>query len=83
MKGGSGTQGFSIKGSESFKAKGRVTTVNPLTVSFKDAEEKIVRAEKIEPPKNYSRCLRSFSHLITGECTTRRYAHLVTTTLLR
>jgi len=47
MKGGSGTQGFSIKGSESFKAKGRVTLpVNPLTVSFKDAEEKIVRAEK-------------------------------------
>ena len=47
MKGGSGTQGFSIKGSESFKAKGRVTLpVNPLTVSLKDAEEKIVRAEK-------------------------------------
>ena len=47
MKGGNGTQGFSIKGSESFKARGRVTLpVNPLTVAMKDAEEKIVRAEK-------------------------------------
>jgi hypothetical protein len=47
MKGGNGTQGFSIKGSESFKARGRITLpVNPLTVSMKDAEEKIVRGEK-------------------------------------
>ena len=47
MKGGSGAQGFNIRGSESFRAKGRTTLpVNPLLVAFKDAEEKIVRAEK-------------------------------------
>ena len=47
MKGGTGAQGFNIRGSESFRAKGRTTLpVNPLLVAFKDAEEKIVRAEK-------------------------------------
>lgn len=47
MKGGNGTAGFSIKGAESFRAKGRTSLpVNPLLVAFKDAEEKIVRAEK-------------------------------------
>lgn len=47
MRSGVRASGFSIKGSESFKAKGRVTLpVNPLLVSFKDAEEKIVRAER-------------------------------------
>ncbi len=47
IKGNPSASGFSIRGSESFKAKGRVTLpVNPLLVSFKDAEEKIVRAEK-------------------------------------
>ena len=40
-------KGFNIKGSESMKAKGRVTLPdNPLFVAFKDAEEKILRAEK-------------------------------------
>lgn len=47
MRSGVGAAGFSVKGSESFKAKGRVTLpVNPLLVSFKDAEEKIIRAER-------------------------------------
>ncbi len=47
IKGSPKAAGFSIRGSESFKARGRVTLpVNPLLVSFKDAEEKIVRAEK-------------------------------------
>jgi len=40
-------KGFNIQGSESMKARGRVTLPqNPLLNSFKDAEEKIVRAEK-------------------------------------
>jgi len=47
MRSGVGAAGFSVKGSESFKAKGRITLpVNPLLVSFKDAEEKIIRAER-------------------------------------
>ena len=47
MRSGVGAAGFSVKGSESFKARGRVTLpVNPLLVSFKDAEEKIIRAER-------------------------------------
>ena len=47
IKGNPKASGFSIRGSESFKARGRVSLpVNPLLVSFKDAEEKIVRAEK-------------------------------------
>lgn len=40
-------KGFNIQGSESMKARGRVTLPqNPLLNAFKDAEEKIVRAEK-------------------------------------
>ena len=47
MRSGVGAAGFNIKGSESFRAKGRITLpVNPLLVSFKDAEEKIIRAER-------------------------------------
>ncbi len=47
MKSGTRASGFSIKGSESFRAKGRITLpVNPLLVAFKDVEEKIVRAER-------------------------------------
>jgi hypothetical protein len=44
---GNGSKGFSIKGKESFKAKGRITMPeNPLLNSFIDGETKIVRAEK-------------------------------------
>ena len=46
MKGGNGTQGFSINDLESFKARGRNSPGEPSTVAMKDAEEKIVRAEK-------------------------------------
>ena len=47
MVAGSGAKGFSIKGKESFKAKGRITMPeNPLLNSFIDGETKIVRAER-------------------------------------
>ena len=47
MVAGNGTKGFSIKGKESFKAKGRITMPeNPLLNSFIDGETKIVRAER-------------------------------------
>ena len=47
MKTGPRTSGISIRGSESFRAKGRITLpVNPLLVSFKDVEDKIIRAER-------------------------------------
>lgn len=47
MKTGSRTSGFSVRGSESFRAKGRITLpVNPLLVAFKDVEDKIIRAER-------------------------------------
>jgi len=47
IKGNVAAAGFNIRGSESFKAKGRITLpVNPLLVAFKDAEEKIIRAER-------------------------------------
>ena len=47
MKSGTRTSGFSVRGSESFRARGRITLpVNPLLVAFKDVEEKIVRAER-------------------------------------
>ena len=47
MVAGNGAKGFSIKGKESFKAKGRITMPeNPLLNSFIDGETKIVRAER-------------------------------------
>ena len=47
MRSGVKASGFSIRGSESFKAKGRVTLpVNPLLEAFKDAEDKIIRGER-------------------------------------
>ena len=46
MQAGS-AKGFTIKGKESFRAKGRITLpANPLLNAFKDGETKIIRAER-------------------------------------
>ena len=45
--GGPGSAGFNIRGPESMKARGRVSLPkNPLLMAIKDAESKIIRAEK-------------------------------------
>tara|TARA_B110000046_G_scaffold54018_1_gene60478 strand:+ start:1163 stop:9880 length:8718 start_codon:yes stop_codon:yes gene_type:complete len=47
VPGGSGAKGFSITGPESMKARGRLSLPeNPLLMAFKNAGEKIIRAEK-------------------------------------
>ena len=54
-------KGFNIQGSESMKARGRVTLPqNPLLNAFKDAEEKIVRAEKNFAAQKLLKLLQKF-----------------------
>ncbi len=54
-------KGFNIKGSESMKARGRITLPdNPLLNAFKDAEEKILRAEKNFAAQKLLRLVQKF-----------------------
>jgi len=59
--GGPGSAGFNIRGPESMKARGRVSLPqNPLLMAIKDAESKIIRAEKNKVAQRLLKLVESY-----------------------